>query len=137
MVALYFRDAFIAFTLPGGDRVLFIPGGKQLSLLAGKIQLVAVAHIEVGAGDGAACAGRGLGDFIFKIDLHGAHPHLQSAEQSFQKAFYRDAAQDQHTRKKSIDLEFIVWQRLAGLAQRRGIKNTEPAPIKGSIKQLP
>ena len=24
------------------------------------------------------------------------------------------------TRKKSIDLEFIVWQRLAGLAQRRG-----------------
>ncbi len=22
--------------------------------------------------------------------------------------------------KKSIDLEFIVWQRLAGLAQRRG-----------------
>ncbi|EOT3923724.1 Ter macrodomain-binding protein MatP, partial [Citrobacter freundii] len=26
----------------------------------------------------------------------------------------------QHTRKKSIDLEFIVWQRLAGLAQRRG-----------------
>ncbi len=25
-----------------------------------------------------------------------------------------------HTRKKSIDLEFLVWQRLAGLAQRRG-----------------
>ena len=24
------------------------------------------------------------------------------------------------TRKKSIDLEFVVWQRLAGLAQRRG-----------------
>ena len=29
-------------------------------------------------------------------------------------------AEHQHTRKKSIDLEFIVWQRLAGLAQRRG-----------------
>ncbi|UID75319.1 macrodomain Ter protein MatP [Escherichia coli] len=28
-------------------------------------------------------------------------------------------AEHQHTRKKSIDLEFIVWQRLAGLAQRR------------------
>ena len=41
-------------------------------MLAGKIQLIAVAHIEVGAGDGAASAGRGLGDFIFKIDLHGA-----------------------------------------------------------------
>ena len=29
-------------------------------------------------------------------------------------------AEHQYTRKKSIDLEFIVWQRLAGLAQRRG-----------------
>ena len=29
-------------------------------------------------------------------------------------------AEPQHTRKKSIDLAFIVWQRLAGLAQRRG-----------------
>ena len=29
-------------------------------------------------------------------------------------------AEHQHTRNKSIDLEFIVWQRLAGLAQRRG-----------------
>ena len=29
-------------------------------------------------------------------------------------------AEHQHTRKKSIDLEFIVWQRLAGLAQCRG-----------------
>lgn len=29
-------------------------------------------------------------------------------------------AEHQHTRKKSIDLEFIVWQRLVGLAQRRG-----------------
>ena len=30
-------------------------------------------------------------------------------------------AEHQHTRKKSIDLEFLVWQRLAGLAQRRGV----------------
>lgn len=29
-------------------------------------------------------------------------------------------AENQHTRKKSIDLEFLVWQRLAALAQRRG-----------------
>ena len=29
-------------------------------------------------------------------------------------------AEHPHTRKKSIDLEFMVWQRLAGLAQRRG-----------------
>ncbi|MDF7681252.1 macrodomain Ter protein MatP [Enterobacteriaceae bacterium ESL0689] len=29
-------------------------------------------------------------------------------------------AEHQHTRKKSIDLEFMVWQRLAGLAQRQG-----------------
>ena len=29
-------------------------------------------------------------------------------------------AEHQHTRKKSIDLEFVVWHRLAALAQRRG-----------------
>ncbi|EKN3345104.1 macrodomain Ter protein MatP [Yersinia ruckeri] len=29
-------------------------------------------------------------------------------------------AEHQHTRKKSIDLEFLVWQRLAALARRRG-----------------
>lgn len=34
-------------------------------------------------------------------------------------------AEHQHTRKKSIDLEFIVWQRLAGLAQRRGLTLSE------------
>ena len=34
-------------------------------------------------------------------------------------------AEHQHTRKKSIDLEFIVWHRLAGLAQRRGITLSE------------
>ncbi|KMV66908.1 hypothetical protein AI29_16085, partial [bacteria symbiont BFo2 of Frankliniella occidentalis] len=27
--------------------------------------------------------------------------------------------EQQRTRKKSIDLEYLVWQRLAGLAQRR------------------
>ncbi|VEB99055.1 Macrodomain Ter protein [Cedecea lapagei] len=34
-------------------------------------------------------------------------------------------AEHQHTRKKSIDLEYLVWQRLAGLAQRRGITLSE------------
>lgn len=34
-------------------------------------------------------------------------------------------AEHQHTRKKSIDLEFLVWQRLAALAQRRGITLSE------------
>ncbi|BDH46453.1 macrodomain Ter protein [Salmonella enterica subsp. enterica serovar Choleraesuis] len=29
-------------------------------------------------------------------------------------------AEHQHTRKKSIDLEYLVWQRLAALAGRRG-----------------
>ncbi|MDU6410822.1 MAG: ribbon-helix-helix domain-containing protein, partial [Yersiniaceae bacterium] len=28
-------------------------------------------------------------------------------------------------RKKSIDLEFLVWQRLAGLARRRGVTLSE------------
>ena len=34
-------------------------------------------------------------------------------------------AEHQHTRKKSIDLEFLVWQRLATLAQRRGCTLSE------------
>lgn len=34
-------------------------------------------------------------------------------------------AEHQHTRKKSIDLEFLVWQRLATLAQRRGVTLSE------------
>lgn len=34
-------------------------------------------------------------------------------------------AEHQHTRKKSIDLEFLVWQRLAALARRRGITLSE------------
>lgn len=34
-------------------------------------------------------------------------------------------AEHQHTRKKSIDLEYLVWQRLAALAQRRGVTLSE------------
>lgn len=34
-------------------------------------------------------------------------------------------AEHQHTRKKSIDLEYLVWQRLAGLAQRRNCTLSE------------
>ncbi|NIG88143.1 macrodomain Ter protein MatP [Serratia symbiotica] len=34
-------------------------------------------------------------------------------------------AEHQHTRKKSIDLEFLVWQRLTALAHRRGVTLSE------------
>lgn len=34
-------------------------------------------------------------------------------------------AEQQHTRKKSIDLNFLVWQRLAGLSQRRSLTLSE------------
>lgn len=34
-------------------------------------------------------------------------------------------AEQQHTSKKSIDLDFLVWQRLAGLATRRGTTLSE------------
>ncbi|MFI8418204.1 macrodomain Ter protein MatP [Serratia sp. NPDC078593] len=34
-------------------------------------------------------------------------------------------AEHQHTRKKSIDLEYLVWQRLAALAHRRGATLSE------------
>lgn len=34
-------------------------------------------------------------------------------------------AEQQHTRKKSIDLNFLVWQRLANLSQRRSLTLSE------------
>lgn len=34
-------------------------------------------------------------------------------------------SEHQNTRKKSIDLEFLVWQRLANLAKRRGLTLSE------------
>lgn len=34
-------------------------------------------------------------------------------------------SEQQHTRKKSIDLEFLVWQRLAVLAKRRNLTLSE------------
>ena len=34
-------------------------------------------------------------------------------------------SEHQHTRKKSIDLEFLVWQRLAALAHRRSVTLSE------------
>ena len=34
-------------------------------------------------------------------------------------------AEHQHTRKKSIDLTFKVWQRLSALSQRRGLTLSE------------
>jgi macrodomain Ter protein organizer (MatP/YcbG family) len=34
-------------------------------------------------------------------------------------------SEHQHTRKKSIDLDFLVWQRLAALSQRRSLTLSE------------
>ena len=47
MIPLDPGDAFVALTFPLGDRVLFIPGVKQLGLLAGKVVVVTIAPIEV------------------------------------------------------------------------------------------
>ena len=66
MVALNFCNTRVAFALPGCYRVQLIPGGKQLGLLAGKIELVAVAHIEVGARNGTACTRWWFGSFFFE-----------------------------------------------------------------------
>ena len=52
------------------------------------------------------------------IDKHMNPELVNRMKQTIRKRHFN--AEHQHTRKKSIDLEFIVWQRLAGLAQRRG-----------------
>lgn len=58
-----------------------------------------------------------VGDWIAKH----IHPELENRlKQTIRARRKRHFnAEHQHTRKKSIDLEYLVWQRLAGLAQRR------------------
>ncbi|NIF60566.1 macrodomain Ter protein MatP [Enterobacter sp. Ap-916] len=55
------------------------------------------------------------------IDQHmnpALHNRMKQTIRARRKRHFN--AEHQHTRKKSIDLEYLVWQRLAGLAQRRG-----------------
>ena len=54
------------------------------------------------------------------IDKHMNPELVNRMKQTIRARKRHFNAEHQHTRKKSIDLEFIVWQRLAGLAQRRG-----------------
>src|SRR5690606_4776981 len=54
------------------DRILLIPGVKKLGLLAGEVQLVTIAHIEVGTRNAAAGANGRLGEFLFEVDFHCA-----------------------------------------------------------------
>jgi len=55
------------------------------------------------------------------IDQHmnpALHNRMKQTIRARRKRHFN--AEHQYTRKKSIDLEYLVWQRLAGLAQRRG-----------------
>lgn len=60
------------------------------------------------------------------IDLH-MNPDLSNRMKQTirarRKRYFN--AEHQHTRKKSIDLTFKVWQRLSALSQRRGITLSE------------
>ena len=71
-------DTLVALAFPLRHRVLLVPGVEQLGLLAGEVEIVTVAHIEIGAGNAAARAGRGLGDFLFKINLSCSSVNLLS-----------------------------------------------------------
>ncbi|MCT4714287.1 macrodomain Ter protein MatP [Enterobacteriaceae bacterium H18W14] len=51
------------------------------------------------------------------------HNRMKQTIRARRKRYFN--AEHQHTRKKSIDLEYLVWQRLAGLAQRRGCTLSE------------
>lgn len=60
------------------------------------------------------------------IELHmapGLENRMKQTIRARRKRHFN--AEHQHTRKKSIDLEYLVWQRLAGLAQRRNITLSE------------
>ncbi|MGV3346593.1 macrodomain Ter protein MatP [Enterobacteriaceae bacterium LUAb1] len=59
-------------------------------------------------------------EVVFWIDKHINPDLLNRMKQTIRARRKRHFnAEHQHTRKKSIDLEYLVWQRLAGLAQRR------------------
>lgn len=59
MISLDSGNAFVALAFPFRHRILLVPGIEQLRLLAGEVEVITITHIEVGAGDAAARAGRG------------------------------------------------------------------------------
>ncbi|BAN95880.1 hypothetical protein E05_11140 [Plautia stali symbiont] len=58
-----------------------------------------------------------VGDWIAKHINPELENRLKQTIRARRKRHFN--TEHQHTRKKSIDLEYLVWQRLAGLAQRR------------------
>ena len=70
MIALNLCNALVAFALPNCYGIELVPGGKQLRLLARNTQMILVAHIEIGAGNGTTRPRRWLRLFEFKVDLH-------------------------------------------------------------------
>lgn len=72
MVALHAGNALIALTLPLANRIEFIPSGHQLRLLLRYTELVSIAHVKLGTGNGTARPGRWLGQLIPEVDLHRA-----------------------------------------------------------------
>lgn len=87
-------------------------------------------HLEASAAQGAIEALFSLEHEPVKIngwiDLHMNPALANRMKQTIRARRKRHFnAEHQHTRKKSIDLEYLVWQRLAGLAQRRSATLSE------------
>ncbi|MCO6524344.1 MAG: macrodomain Ter protein MatP [Candidatus Schmidhempelia sp.] len=62
-------------------------------------------------------------DWINKHMNDDLNNRLKQTIRARRKRYFN--AEQQHLRKKSIDLEFLVWQRLANLAKRRQITLSE------------
>jgi len=81
-------------------------------------------HLELSAAQAAVDALLALENTPVEVNqwiTQHIHPDLENRlKQTIRARRKRHFnAEHQHTRKKSIDLEYLVWQRLAGLAQRR------------------
>ncbi len=107
MITLDLRDTRIALAFPGGNGVLLIPDVKKLRLLAGKFQLVLVAHIKISAGDCATGAGGRLGELRFKIHFHGALPVLTFA--AVPLAIHKVAAIAIHFANRGLQVMHIAF----------------------------
>lgn len=71
-VALYAGDALIAPALPLADRVLTVPDVVQALVLLRQTQFVALAHVQIGAGNGAAAVFGRHRRTLLEVDHEGA-----------------------------------------------------------------
>lgn len=71
-IALHAGDALVARALPFADRMLAVPDVVQTAVLFRQAQLVALAHVQIGAGDGTTTVLGWHGRALLEVHHEGA-----------------------------------------------------------------